>query len=221
MKLITFSFFNSIITITPNCFIVATKEEGNYLWPEEVTDKHCANFFRDLTCTYPGCPSGQVSSQQECQQRCIEKIGCAGISYSHNNLLSYKMLCFVCKDDELKSPNNKDSKFGFYRRPETTTLSTSIITGSPSATTLTTITDLNITITNPEKKQTTIGNFLSTEVKSNLTISQKFESTKSASKKMTKAATTVDPYIFGNPGTNNFLSINALSVMFVPFILNA
>jgi len=76
-------------------------------------------------------------------------------------------------------------------------------------------------VTNPEKKQTTIGNFLSTEVKSNLTISQKFESTKSASKKMTKAATTVDPYIFGNPGTNNFLSINALSVMFVPFILNA
>ena len=80
-------------------------------------------------------------------------------------------------------------------------------------------------VTNPEKKQTTIGNFLSTEVKSNLTISQKFESTKSASKKMTKAANDeddkVDPWIFGNPGTNNFLSIIAFSVIFVPFILNA
>ena len=30
MKLITFSFFNAIITITPNCFIVATKEERKY-----------------------------------------------------------------------------------------------------------------------------------------------------------------------------------------------
>ena len=80
-------------------------------------------------------------------------------------------------------------------------------------------------VTNPEKKQTTIGNFLSTEVKSNLTISQKFESTKSANKKMTKAATeqdsSVDPWVFGNPGTNNFLSIIAFFVMFIPFILNA
>ena len=77
-------------------------------------------------------------------------------------------------------------------------------------------------VTNPEKKQTTIGNFLSTEVKSNLTISQKFESTKSANKKMTKAATDpADPWVFGNHGTNNFLSIIAFSVMFAPFILNA
>ena len=76
-------------------------------------------------------------------------------------------------------------------------------------------------VTTPEKKQTTIGNFLSTEVKSSLTISQKFESTKSANKKMTKAATVKDPWIFGNHGTNNFLSIIAFSVMFVLFILNA
>ena len=75
-------------------------------------------------------------------------------------------------------------------------------------------------VTNPEKKQTTIGNFLSTEVKSNLTISQKFESTKSANKKITKAAKP-DPWVFGHAGTNNFLSIITFSVMFVPFILNA
>ena len=83
-----------------------------------------------------------------------------------------------------------------------------------------------LSVTNPDKKQTTIGNFLSTEVKSNLTISQKFESTKSANKKITKAATDdddpkPDPWVFGHAGTNNFLSIITFSVMFVPFILNA
>ena len=79
-------------------------------------------------------------------------------------------------------------------------------------------------VTNPENKQTTMG---TTEVKSTLTISQNFENTKSANKTTTKAETdeddsdSGDPWIFGNPGTNNFLSIIAFSVMFVPFILNA
>ena len=83
------------------------------MWPEEETDTHCANFFNELTCTRPGCPEGLVSSQQECQQRCIEKIGCVGISYSHEDDETSRY-CYVCMDDNLIFAANN---VGFYRRP--------------------------------------------------------------------------------------------------------
>jgi len=81
---------------------------GNHLWPEEVKDKICSNYdnFDD------------VSSQQECQQRCIGKIGCVGISYSHE-LYQY---CYVCMDDNLKEIESwrrlARYNFGFYRGPK-------------------------------------------------------------------------------------------------------
>ena len=88
--------------------------------------------------------------------------------------------------------------------------------------------------TNSENKQTTLGNFSSTEVKSTLTISLNFENTKSANKPRTKAATdgddekeaTVEREAIGEKeatglATNHFLSIIAISIIFVPFFLNA
>ena len=77
---------------------------GNHLWPEEAKDKFCfPNSFS----------SDDVSSQQECQRRCVEKIGCVGISYSHkdNDHMRY---CYVCIDDNLTTAYND---FGFYRKP--------------------------------------------------------------------------------------------------------
>ena len=76
---------------------------GNYLWQEEVKDEYCPNFV----------PNHDVSSQQECQRRCVEKIGCVGISYSHkdNDHMRY---CYVCMDDNLTTAYND---FGFYRKP--------------------------------------------------------------------------------------------------------
>ena len=75
----------------------------NRLWPEEVKDKYCPNFA----------PNHDVSSQQECQQRCTGKNGCVGISYSHKDDKNSKY-CYVCMDDTLKTARNN---FGFYRRP--------------------------------------------------------------------------------------------------------
>ena len=72
------------------------------MWPDEVKDKYCPNNVNNH----------DVSSQQECQQRCIGKIGCVGISYSHEDDDSSKY-CYVCKDDNLKTAKNN---FGFYRR---------------------------------------------------------------------------------------------------------
>ena len=74
----------------------------NRLWPEEVKDKYCPNFA----------PNHDVSSQQECQQKCIEKIGCVGISYSHKD--GHTSKCHVCMDDDLRDAKYN---FGFYRRP--------------------------------------------------------------------------------------------------------
>ena len=75
----------------------------NRLWPEEVKDKYCPNSAHN----------NDVSSQQECQQRCIGKNGCVGISYSHKDDKNSKY-CYVCMDDTLKTARNN---FGFYRRP--------------------------------------------------------------------------------------------------------
>ena len=74
------------------------------MWPEEVKDKVCENFGEKIF--------DDVSSQQECQQRCIGKIGCVGISYSHDD--DESEYCYVCMDDNLKKSRNN---FGFYRRP--------------------------------------------------------------------------------------------------------
>ena len=75
---------------------------GNHLWPEEAKDKFCfPNSFS----------SDDVSSQQECQQKCIEKIGCVGISYSHKD--GHTSKCHVCMDDDLRDAKYN---FGFYRR---------------------------------------------------------------------------------------------------------
>ena len=80
--------------------IISESPKG--LWPEEVKDKYCPKSARNH----------DVSSQQECQQRCIEKIGCVGISYSHK--CGKARYCYVCMDDNLKKARNN---FGFYRRP--------------------------------------------------------------------------------------------------------
>ena len=77
---------------------------GKYLWPEEVKDTVCENFGEKIF--------DDVSSQQECQQRCIGKIGCVGISYSHKD--GYTKYCYVCMDDDLTYGT---LDFGFYRRP--------------------------------------------------------------------------------------------------------
>ena len=94
--------FNEL-EITMNMFHLLKITLGNYLWQEEVKDKYCANYA----------PNHNVSSQQECQRRCVEKIGCVGISYSHidNSQSNY---CYVCMDDDLTAASNN---FGFYRRP--------------------------------------------------------------------------------------------------------
>ena len=72
------------------------------MWPEEVKDKYCPNFAQDH----------DVSSQQECQQRCIGKVGCVGISYSHKD--NNTRYCYVCMDDNLTTARNN---YGFFRRP--------------------------------------------------------------------------------------------------------
>ena len=72
------------------------------MWPEEVKDEYCSNFTRNY----------DVSSQLECQQKCIGKIGCVGISYSHEDDDSSRY-CYLCMDDNLKTAKNN---FGFYRR---------------------------------------------------------------------------------------------------------
>ena len=54
-----------------------------------------------------------VSSQKECQQKCIEKINCVGISYSYKSGSTH--YCYLCEDDKLRSDSLSD--FGFYRRP--------------------------------------------------------------------------------------------------------
>merc|ERR1712002_208906 len=82
-----------------------SSEEGNSLWPETVKDKVCPNFVKPLI--------DDVSSQQECQQRCIEKSGCVGISYSHDD--EFTNYCYVCNDAGLIPALNN---FGFYQRPE-------------------------------------------------------------------------------------------------------
>ena len=72
------------------------------MWPEEVKDKWCwTNIYKR-----------DVSSQKECQQKCIEKDFCVGISYSHK--VGYTMHCYVCMDDDLAYAT---LDFGFYRRP--------------------------------------------------------------------------------------------------------
>ena len=54
-----------------------------------------------------------VSSQKECQQKCIAKNGCVGISYSHKDK-SNSEWCYLCLDDRL---NRAPKGIGFYRRP--------------------------------------------------------------------------------------------------------
>lgn len=77
----------------------------NSLWPEEVKDKFCPK--------YDG-PIDVVSSQQECQQKCIGKIDCVGISYGPKDINSG--YCYVCMDDYL-AITYRD--LGFYRKPGT------------------------------------------------------------------------------------------------------
>ena len=76
----------------------------NYSWQEEVKDKVCEDSQEYLQ---------DVSSQLECQKRCIEKIGCVGITYSYKNEY-FGRYCFVCMDDNLITAVNG---FGFYRKP--------------------------------------------------------------------------------------------------------
>ena len=73
----------------------------NILWPMEAKDAYCpeAGIFKD------------ISSQQECQQKCIEKIGCVGISYSYKDGVT--STCYACNDDMISTTDN----LGFYRRP--------------------------------------------------------------------------------------------------------
>ena len=73
--------------------------------------------------------------------------------------------------------------------------------------------------TNSENKKTTMANFPNTEAKPTLTISQNLENTKSANTPIKKTITDKDEA--SGLATNHFLSFNAFSVMFVPFILNA
>ena len=85
------------------CFHLLNIIAGNDLWHEEVKDKYCLNNIK----------YHDVSCQQECQQRCVGKIGCVGISYTHDDDDNSKY-CYVCMDDNLKKSRNN---FGFYRRP--------------------------------------------------------------------------------------------------------
>ena len=81
--------------------------------------------------------------------------------------------------------------------------------------------------TNSENKQTTIANFSGTEDKSTSTISQNLGNNASKittleNKPSTKSATHEDD---GGEATgfatNHFLSIIAISIIFIPFFLNA
>ena len=71
------------------------------MWAEEVKDGYCPNFAS----------SPYTPSQLECQQRCIRKDGCVGISYGGRRLR--RRLCYLCIDDSLKSLQN----YRFYRLP--------------------------------------------------------------------------------------------------------
>ena len=73
-------------------------------------------------------------------------------------------------------------------------------------------TDKSDKSTDPENKQTTMENLPGTDVKN-------LESTKSANKPITRAP--INEEKFTGLATNHFLSIIVLSVMFVPFFLNA
>ena len=55
-----------------------------------------------------------TENQQTCQELCLEKNACIGISYSNKqNQINW---CYICLDDNLNKSRND---FGFYRRPGT------------------------------------------------------------------------------------------------------
>ena len=70
------------------------------MWHEEAKASYCPNnkAYND------------VSSQQECQQRCIGNVECVGIIYSHK----FTRFCYLCKEDSLTTAR---SEYDFYRRP--------------------------------------------------------------------------------------------------------
>ena len=71
------------------------------MWPEEVQDKYCHEYS-----SYT-----DVKDQKDCQQRCLAKSKCVGISYSYK----YKEYCYLCDSDKLSY--DEFDHYGFYRRP--------------------------------------------------------------------------------------------------------
>ena len=76
-------FISSIVTLTVD------------LWTKEIKDKWTTG------------DNHRVSSQAECQDFCIAKADCVGISYR-----GYK--CVTCQDEKLL---RESSDYDFYRRP--------------------------------------------------------------------------------------------------------
>ena len=72
------------------------------LWPEKAKDVGCTvyYFFRNVT------------TQKECQEKCVRTTKCTGIVYSHNPV--YSSYCYTCENRVLTRWYND---FGFYRRP--------------------------------------------------------------------------------------------------------
>ena len=77
------------------------------MWPEEAKDKYCPNNERMMSST----PHVTTADVKECQQKCIAKPTCVGISYSYKTNTN----CYLCMDENLSAAQNN---YGFYRRPE-------------------------------------------------------------------------------------------------------
>ena len=71
------------------------------MWSRAATDMTCKNSVRQQS----------VSTQQECQDICVESSTCHGIAYSYKR--SSARYCYLCDNDDLIITNNK---LGFYRK---------------------------------------------------------------------------------------------------------
>ena len=90
--ILKYSTFNSL------CLIFQDAD----LWSTVVENKYCENFLKPLI--------ANVSNQSDCQQLCISKSECVGISYSYESEVS--KYCYICLNDTLAQASNG---FGFYR----------------------------------------------------------------------------------------------------------
>ena len=73
------------------------------LWTEEAQGKYCYNYSHWYN---------NVKDQKDCQQRCLAKSNCVGITYLYKNTPS----CYLCDSDKL---SYAEMEYVFYRRPGT------------------------------------------------------------------------------------------------------